>query len=164
MLKVIEKYKKQAEILMSKFSDVRILEETEYEFHFYYITHKEIVNPIQNLYKRNLDEIYKSNLNWKDIYFTTEVKINLMPRGGHASYSHQFQLDLDHLKILLQRFCPDSYIILGKHQSVRIIFENYYDKLAQYLLDYNGFVDNYEAIANFICEHKYVIHSQKIGI
>jgi len=35
MLIVIEKYKKQAETLMLKFSDVRILEETEYEFHFY---------------------------------------------------------------------------------------------------------------------------------
>jgi hypothetical protein len=160
----MENNKNQAETLMSKFSDVRILDGTNYEFHCYYIEHKEKQYPTLSINKFDFPDRNLNKITWRDIYFTAEVRIHLNPRGGYAVYTHQFQLDIDHLKIILQKICPDSYILLSEYQSICAIFENHYDKLSQYLVDYNDFDDNYEAIANFICKYKNEIVAKKFGV
>lgn len=156
--------KKQAETLMSKFSDVRILDGTNYEFNCYYIEHKEKQYSRLSLNKCDFPDRNLNKITWKDIYFTAEVKIHLNPRGGFVVYTHQFQLDVDHIKIILQKLCSDSHISLSKYQSICTMFENHYDKLSHYLVDYNDFEDNYAAITNFICEHKNEIIAKKFGI
>jgi hypothetical protein len=88
-----------------------------------------------------------------DEFFVAEVSFCLNPKGGFATFSHTFQLDLQSLIPELQKINPDLAKGLMSPKRIAAALNTCYHKVTDHLIDYNGTGDDYPKIADVLVQY-----------
>lgn len=153
------KEQENAQKLLEKFTNRNLQDGNDFSFRVYALERKD------NLYKDKDGVTYSYPHLTGNIYFVAEVAINLGPRGGWSLHQHFFQLDLASIKIELEKIAEMNPISnLLRPDGIARVLNDHYAEVSSWLLDYNGFGDNYKEIAALLYKNHALAFIGRLGL
>lgn len=153
------KEQENAQKLLEKFANRNLLDGKDFSFRVYALEKK------GNEYSGSDGITYYHSELKGSLYFVAEVAINIGPRGGWSFHQHFFQLDLASIKIELEKIAEmNSNSTLFTPDGIASVLNNYYAEVTSWLVDYNGFGDNYKEIAALLYKNRALAFISRFGI